>query len=102
MVICADTVKSDMFIEDMSIAAAYIQLQATALGLGACWIQVRSRFTNDGEDAEEIVRTALGIPADKVVECIVTLGHPNEERRPVDPAKLLWEKVKINRWTEAE
>ncbi len=98
VVVCADPARSDMYIEDMIITAAYMQLQATALGLGACWIQVRGRFTADGEDAEEIVREILGIPPGYVVECIVTLGHPDEERRPVDPAKLLWEKVHTERW----
>ena len=87
-----------MYIEDMSIAAAYMQLQATALGLGACWIQVRNRFTADGESAEDIVREILGIPDEMVVECIMTIGHPDEERRPVDPSKLLWEKVHTEKW----
>ncbi len=82
----------------MSVAAAYIQLQAPALGLGACWIQVRNRFAADGEDAETIVRETLGIPENMVVECIMTIGHPDEERRPVDPEKLLWEKVHIDNW----
>jgi len=98
VVVCADPERSDMYLEDMSIAAAYMQLQATALGLGACWIQVRGRFTADGEDAQDIVRETLGIPPSYVVECIVTLGHPDEQRRPVDPAKLLWEKVHAERW----
>lgn len=98
IVVCADPSKSDMYIEDMSVAAAYLQLQATALGLGACWIQVRNRYAADGEDAEEVVRQILGIPEDMVVECIVTVGHPDEERRPVDPSKLLWEKVHMNKW----
>ncbi len=98
VVVCADPERSDMFIEDMSIAAAYMQLQATALGLGACWIQVRNRFTSDGEDAENIVRETLGIPANFIVECIVTIGKPDEDRRPVDPAKLLWEKVHAEKW----
>ena len=98
VVVCADPEHSDMYLEDMSIAAAYMQLQATALGLGACWIQVRGRFTSDGEDAQDIVRDTLGIPASHVVECIVTLGHPDEQRRPVDPSKLLWEKVHAERW----
>lgn len=98
VVVCADPSKSDMYLEDVSIAAAYMQLQATALGLGACWIQVRNRFTVDGEDGETIVREVLGIPENIVVECIVTIGHPDEERRPVDPSKLLWEKVHINNW----
>ncbi len=98
VVVCADPSRSDMYIEDMSIAAAYMQLQATALGLGACWIQVRNRFATDGEDAETIVREILGIPDDIVVECIMTIGHPDEERRPVDTSKLLWEKVHIDNW----
>lgn len=98
VVVCATTDKSDMYLEDMSIAAAYMQLQATALGLGACWIQVRNRFAGDGEDAETIVRETLGIPEDVVVECIVTIGHPDEERKPVDTSKLLWEKVHVGNW----
>ena len=102
VVVCATPEKPDMHIEDMSIAAAYMQLQATALGLGACWIQVRNRFTADGQDAEDVVRELLGIPHDYIVECIVTIGHPNEERRPVDPEKLLWEKVHLQKWTTEE
>lgn len=102
IVVTASPEKTDMYIEDMSIAAAYMQLQATALGLGACWIQVRNRFTEDNEDAQDIVRDLLGIPHDMIVECIVTVGYPDEERRPVDPSKLLWEKVHIERWKNPE
>lgn len=102
IVVTASPEKTDMYIEDMSIAAAYMQLQATALGLGACWIQVRNRFTEDNEDAQDIVRELLGIPHDMIVECIVTVGYPDEERRPVDPSKLLWEKVHIERWKNPE
>ncbi len=98
VVVCAATDRSTMYIEDMAIAAAFMQLQATALGLGACWIQVRGRNAVDGTDSEQIVREILGIPEDIVVECIVTIGHPDEQRRPVDPSKLLWEKVHIDNW----
>lgn len=102
VVVCASTKKTDMYLEDMSIAAAFMHLQATALGLGSCWIQVRNRFAADGEDAETIVREILGIPEDMVVECIVTIGHPDEQRNPVDTAKLLWEKVHIGQWRSQE
>ena len=98
VVVCASTEKTDMYIEDMSIAAAFMQLQATALGLGACWIQIRNRYAADGEDSETIVREILGIPDDVIVECIVTLGYPDENRNPVDTSKLLWEKVHIDNW----
>lgn len=102
VVVCASPEKTDMYLEDMSIAAAYMQLQATALGLGACWIQIRNREAVDGEPSEEIVKELLGIPSDMIVECIVTIGHPDEERRPVDPAKLLWEKVHVERWKQSD
>ena len=37
-----------------------------------------------------------------VVECIMTFGYPDETRRPVNPEKLLWEKVHIGAWNQAQ
>lgn len=93
---------SDVFIEDATVAATYMQLQAAALGLGSCWIQVRNRFSEDGEPAEVMVQQLLDIPQYLPVECIVTFGYKNEERKPVDPSKLLWEKVHIDTWKDTE
>lgn len=98
VVVCADTSKSDMWIEDASIAAVFMQLQAADLGLGSCWVQIRDRYGADGTPADEVIQELLGIPETVPVECVVTFGHPDEERRPVDPSKLLWEKVHIGRW----
>ncbi|MDE6574034.1 MAG: nitroreductase family protein [Muribaculaceae bacterium] len=89
---------SGAYIEDASIAAVFMQLQAAALGIGSCWVQVRGREAVDGEPSEDIVRDILSIPSNMVVECIVTFGYPDEERRPVDPDKLLWEKVHLGTW----
>lgn len=93
---------SDPWIEDASIAAAYMQLQAEDLGLGSCWIQVRGRFTADDIPSEEYVQQLLGIPETLSVLCILTFGHKNEERKSVDPSKLLWEKVHIGQWKPTE
>lgn len=98
VVVTADTEASDMYVEDASIAAALMHLQAADLGIGSCWIQIRNRFAADGESSETIVREQLGIPEHFSVECIVTFGYPDEERKPVDPSKLLWEKVHIGSW----
>ena len=38
--VIADPGKSDVYVEDCTYAAALMQLQAHALGLGSCWIQV--------------------------------------------------------------
>jgi nitroreductase len=102
VVVAADTSKSDVYIEDCSIAAAYMQLQATDLGLGACWVQVRDRYAQDGTPAEEILHELLGMPENMPIECVVTFGHPDEQRKPVDTSKLLWEKVHIGQWKPVE
>jgi nitroreductase len=102
VVVLADPAKSDMYIEDASIAAMMMHVQAAALGIGSCWIQIRERFAADGESSETIVRELLGIPENLVVECIVTFGYKDEERKPVDPSKLLWEKVHIGQWNPGQ
>lgn len=102
IVVAVDQTKSDPWIEDASIAAAYMQLQAADLGLGSCWIQVRGRFTADNIPSDEYVAELLGIPEEFPVVCILTFGHKNEERKCVDTAKLLWEKVHIGSWKPAE
>ena len=39
IVVTADPLASDVWIEDASIASIMIQLQAEDLGLGSCWVQ---------------------------------------------------------------
>lgn len=102
VVVTGQITKSDAWIEDCSIAALLMQLQAEDLGLGSCWVQVRDRYKSDETPSEEYVREALGIPEEFGVLCIVTFGHKNEQRRPIDPAKLLWEKVHIGTWKQTQ
>lgn len=98
IVVAADPTLSDPWIEDASIAAAYMQLQAADLGLGSCWIQVRGRFTVDGVPSEEYVQELLGMPDTLPVVCVLTFGYKDEVRKTVDTSKLLWEKVHIGKW----
>lgn len=102
VIVAVDPVKSEAWIEDGAVAASYMQLQAAALGLGSCWVELRGRVGENDEPAEKFVSEALGIPGDFIPMCIVTFGHINEQRRPVDPAKLLWEKVHIGSWQNRE
>jgi len=102
VVIVADPERSDVFVEDVSVAAIMMQLQAEALGIGSCWVQIRNRFSPDGQPAEEMVQNLLGIPASYPVVCILTFGYSAETRRPVDPSKLLWEKVHLGHWNPAQ
>lgn len=102
VVVTADMTKSEAWIEDASVAAIIMQLQAADLGLGSCWVEVRDRYREDGEPAEEYVRELLGIPEEMGIVCIVSFGHKNEERRRIDPARLQWEKVHIGRWQQRD
>lgn len=100
VVVAVDPSLADPWIEDASIAATLMQLQAADLGLGSCWIQVRDRYRADGVSANEYVQELLGIPETLPVVCIITFGHKDEERKAVDTSKLLWEKVHIGSWKQ--
>jgi len=102
IVVAADPTKSDPWVEDASVAATYIQLQAADLGLGSCWIQIRGRFTADNIPSEEYIQEMLGMPDTLPVLCIITLGYPDEERNPQNTEKLLWENVHIDSWKPQE
>lgn len=98
IVVAADPAKSDAWIEDASVATAYMQLQASDLGLGSCWVQVRDRYGDNGMPSEEYVQKALGMPDTISVLCILSIGYKDEERKPLDPEKVLWENVHIGKW----
>lgn len=100
VVVSADATVSDVWVEDASIAAAYIQLQAEALGLGSCWIQVRNRICDETTTASDAVKQMLGIDDEQQVLCVIAIGHKGEERKPADPEKLCWEKVHIGVWND--
>lgn len=102
IVICGDPAKSDVFVEDCSVAATFMQLQAAALGVGSCWIQIRDRYDSNEEPAQNLIKETLNIPDYLQVVQVVTLGISDENRRPVDPSKLLWEKVHLGEWKKIE
>ena len=87
IVVFGDESKTDVWIEDCSIAMANMHLAADSLGLGSCWIQGRLRERTDGTSAEDYVRELLGVPENLKLEAILSLGmidgHP--EGRPIDP-----------------
>lgn len=102
IVVAADPSLSEAWIEDASIAASYIQLQAADLGLGTCWIEVRDRYGADGVPASDYIQELLQMPRTLPVLCVITIGHPDEERKPQATDKLLWEKVHIGNWQPSQ
>lgn len=98
IVVMADSLASDVWIEDASVASILIQLQAEDMGLGSCWIQVRERFTATGMSSDEYVHGILDIPLQLQVLSIIAIGHKGMERKPFDEEHLQWEKVHINKY----
>ena len=84
---------NDCWIEDASIAAITMQYQAEELGLGSCWIEIRGRATEAGQDAEDYIRQLMSLPQQMRVLCVVAIGHATDERRMQNEDKLKWENV---------
>ncbi len=98
VVVLADPLASDVWIEDAAIASFMLQLQAEDLGLGSCWVQVRERFAATGMSSDEYVHGVLDIPLQLQVLSIVAIGHKGMERKPFDETRLQWEKIHLNKY----
>ena len=79
IVVMGDHTKTDIWVENASISATFIQLAATAMDLGSCWVHVRDRLRSKADPskgtAEEYLRSLLGIRDEYSVLCVVALGH---------------------------
>ena len=60
--------------QDCSCCAQNILLQASSMGLGACWCSIYPK-----EDATKAVSEIMNLPANEIPFCIIALGHPNEK-----------------------
>ena len=81
VVVLANVMESDVWIEDASVASIYMQLQAEDLGLGSCWCQIRNRVTEDEVDSN---------------------NYEDQVRKPFDESHLQWEKIHIGKFSLPE
>ena len=91
--VLGDREKSDTWVEDGSIAMAFMQLEAERLGLGSCWVQIRLRESNQGMSSEAFVRTLLGIPEQMGVLAILAVGYPEKRLPPHAPEETETDRV---------
>ncbi len=98
IVVCADPEKSDVWVEDCSIAAILLHLAATDLGLGSCWVQIRLREHDAHQMAQEYVAELLKLPEGMVVEAIIAMGYPAEQQPGHPRSSLLDDKVSFERY----
>ncbi|WP_097025947.1 nitroreductase family protein [Clostridium peptidivorans] len=93
IVVAADSTKTDIWVEDASIAATIIQLEAEHLGLGSCWIQIRGRMHDESKSAENYIKELLEIPENYSVECMISIGYKDEEKKPYTEEDSKYEKI---------
>lgn len=98
VVVCADSSKSDVWIEDASIASIMLHLAAADLKLGSCWIQIRNRQHSEQQSACRYIAELLGLDQALEVESIIAVGYPAEEKAPHTAASLSYDKISYNRF----
>ena len=82
IVVIANTLVADTWIEDSSIALSFMHLKATDIGVGSCWIQTHLRKSADGEDSEKLVRDIVKIDDYFRIVGILALGIPDGKVNP--------------------
>ena len=98
VVVLGDPLANDCWVEDGSIAAYSMQLQAEDLGLGSCWAQMRGRGLSDGTSADTVIRGVLDIPENMSCLCVLAFGHKADERKPQNEDRLKWENVHAGKY----
>ena len=83
IVVMGDESKTDLWVDNCAISATFIQLAATATGLGSCWVHVngrpRSKSDSSLGDAETYLRELLGVKDGMRILCVIAVGYPAEE-----------------------
>lgn len=102
IVILGDKRRSDVWVEDCSIAAIIVQLCAQSLGIGSCWVQIRKRPHDETSSAEEYVRRLIDIPDNMSVGMIIGLGYPDERKLPVPTEQLPYDRIHTDRYSSPE
>lgn len=98
VVISGNPLISNACVEDASIAAINMQMQAEELGIGSCWVQVRDRNYSETITSGEYINDLLNIPMPLEVVCVISFGKKEKERAPADIENLRWEKVHIDKY----
>lgn len=93
IVVVADTSKTDVWVEDASIAATLMMLEAENQGLGACWVQMRLRGTDDGVPATQNLGALLNLKPEHQVLAVLAIGYKAEPKAPRSDCDMQFDKV---------
>ncbi len=97
IVVAADSDKSDTWIEDSSIALAYMDLMANSLNIGCCWCQSHLRFDANDNSSESVIKEILSLENKYRIVGILSLGVKEFDLEPhnlseIDESKIRYVK----------
>jgi nitroreductase len=94
IVVCGDLERQlheGYWVQDCSAATENILIAAHSLGLGAVWLGAYPR-----EDRVGKIKELLGIPENIMPLCIISVGHPAEEKKPSN--RYDETRIHLNKW----
>ncbi|MEW6295079.1 MAG: nitroreductase family protein [Candidatus Diapherotrites archaeon] len=91
IVAVTDTTKTNQAFQDLSLASQNIFLQATALGLGTVWKNVR-------EERKASIRELLGIPSNFTLVNIIPVGFPEAKPLPHINSDFSKKRIHKEKW----
>jgi nitroreductase len=99
--VCADKAISPTWELDGSAAIENMLLAATTLGLGAAW--VGSKGSQLWDQAIDVLQKDAALPHIVDVVSLVSIGHPEEEKRAYGPSeKLDPTRIHFDHWNNLE
>ncbi len=97
IIVVADSLKYDVWVEDAAIASTFIMLEAENLGLGCCWVQMRLRGTADGKSATVNLKKVLNLGDEHEILSVLAIGYKDEVKPTYTHMNLKFEKIHKNR-----
>ncbi len=92
IVVIGDEKESPDWVEDCSVVAEHIWLEAENQGLASCWTQIRGN-----ENAEKEIKKTLELPEELRVLCLMPIGipasvEPEHNEEEFDKSRISYEK----------
>lgn len=102
VVVLANVMESDVWIEDASVASIYMQLQAEDLGWAGCWCQIPEPGKQRTRRIRIIMFVVAGYPLSIGCLVYIGIGYKDQVRKPFDESHLQWEKIHIGKFSLPE
>ncbi|MDO4567350.1 MAG: nitroreductase [Clostridia bacterium] len=90
LILASETSANHLGYADCSCALENMLIAASALGLGACWINCVYPLCD--HEAVRAVLTSIGLPADEIVYGSVAVGYPDAAPREIERKldRVIW------------